>query len=60
MRQWGKKNPTNTNDQKHKMAQNKVINACQKEQIEYIQGQIDKIRNSVGRKTISNSMADSK
>ena len=38
-----KRNLTNVNTWK---AQNEQINAYQKEQIEYIQGQIDKIRNS--------------
>ena len=33
-----KKNPINANAQKLKKAQNKLINAYKKEQIEYIQG----------------------
>ena len=41
-----KRNPTNANAQKLK-TQRELINAYQKEQIEYIQGQINKIRNSV-------------
>ena len=41
-----KRNPTNTNAQKHKKVQSELINAYQKEQIEYIR-QINKIRNSV-------------
>ena len=40
-------NPTNANAQKLKKTQNELIYACQKEQIQYIQGQINKIRNSV-------------
>ena len=40
-------------------AQRELINAYGKEQIEYIQGQINKIRNSVNI-YISNSMADCK
>ena len=35
-------------------AQSKLNNTCQKEQIEYIQGQINKIRNSIEDKTILN------
>ena len=42
-----KRNPTNANVQKLKKAQRKLINIYQKEQIEYIRGQINKIRNSV-------------
>ena len=42
-----KRNPTNANAQKLKMAQNKLINAYQIEQIKYIQDQINRIRNSV-------------
>ena len=42
-----KKNPTNANAQKLKKAQIKQINVYQKEQIEYFQGQINKIWNSV-------------
>ena len=38
---------TNANAQKIKTVQNEQINAYQKEQIEYIQGQINKIRNSI-------------
>ena len=43
--------PTNGNAQKLKKAQNELINTYQKEQIEYIQGQINKIRNSEGRQS---------
>ena len=42
-----KRNPTNVNAQKLKKGQKELINAYQKEQIEYIQEQINKIRNSV-------------
>ena len=42
-----KKNPTNTNDLKLKKAQNELANICLKEQTEYIQNQIDTIRDSV-------------
>ena len=42
-----KKNPTNTNALKLKKAQNELVNIYLKEQTEYIQNQIDKIRNSV-------------
>ena len=41
-----KRNPTNTNAQKLK-GQNELTDAYQKEQIEYIQGHITKISNSV-------------
>ena len=41
-----KRNPTNANAQKLKKAQRELINAYQKEQIKYVQGQINKIRNS--------------
>ena len=41
-----KRNPTNVKAQKLKKAQSELINAYQKEQIECIQGQINKIRNS--------------
>ena len=41
-----KRNLTNAKAQKLK-AQSELINTYQKEQIEYIQGQINKIRNSV-------------
>ena len=40
-----KRNPTDANGQKLKKAQNELIDAYQKEQLEYIQGQINKIRN---------------
>ena len=40
-------NPTNAIGHKVKKAQNELINVYQKEQIEYIQGQINKFRNSV-------------
>ena len=42
-----KKNPTNTNTLKLKKAQNELASIYLKEQTEYIQNQIDKIRNSV-------------
>ena len=42
-----KRNPTNANAQKFKKAQRELINTYQKEQIEYIQSQINKIWNSV-------------
>ena len=42
-----RKNPTNTNALKLKKAQNELANIYLKEQTEYIQNQIDKIRNSV-------------
>ena len=42
-----RKNPTNTKDLKLKKAQNELANIYLKEQTEYIQNQIDKIRNSV-------------
>ena len=42
-----RKNPTNTNALKLKKAQNEFANIYLKEQIEYIQNQIDKIRDSV-------------
>ena len=42
-----KRNPTNANARKLKKAQNELINAYQKEQMEYIPGQINKIRKSV-------------
>ena len=42
-----RKNPTNTNDLKLKKAQNELANIYLKEQTEYIQNQIDKIRDSV-------------
>ena len=42
-----RKNPTNTNALKLKKAQNKLASIYQKEQTEYIQNQIDKIRDSV-------------
>ena len=42
-----RKNPTNTNALKFKKAQNKLVNINLKEQTEYIQNQIDKIRDSV-------------
>ena len=43
---WGR-NLINANAQKLIKAQSELINAFQKEQIEYIQGQTNKIRNSV-------------
>ena len=42
-----RKNPTNTNALKLKKAQNELANMFLKEQTEYIQNQIDKIRDSV-------------
>ena len=42
-----KRNLTNADVQKFKKTQSELINVYQKEQIEYIQGQINKIRNSV-------------
>ena len=42
-----RKNPTNTNARKLKMAQYQLAGIYIKEQIEYIQNQIDKIRDSV-------------
>ena len=42
-----RKNPTNINALKLKKAQNKLANIYLKEQTEYIQNQIDKIRNAV-------------
>ena len=41
-----KKNPTDTNTQKLKTP-GELLNAYQKEQIEYIQGEMNKIRYSV-------------
>ena len=40
-------NPTNINALKLKKAQNELVNIYLKEQKEYIQNQIDKIRDSV-------------
>ena len=42
-----RKNPTNTNALKPKKAENELANIYLKEQTEYIQNQIDKIRDSV-------------
>ena len=42
-----KKNPTDTNALKLKKAQNELVYIYLKEQTEYIQNQIDKIRDSV-------------
>ena len=42
-----RKNPTNTNALKLKKAQNELASRYLKEQREYIQNQIDKIRDSV-------------
>ena len=39
-----RRNPTNANTQKLRNAQSKLNNACLKEQTEYIQGQINKIK----------------
>ena len=44
---YNKRNPTNANAQELKKAQNGLMNAYHKEQIEYMQGQINKIKNSV-------------
>ena len=44
------KNPTNTNSLKLKKAQNELVNIYLKEQTEYIQNQIDKIRDLVENK----------
>ena len=44
-----RKNPTNTNVLKLKKAQNDLANIYLKEQTEYIQDQIDKIKDSSGR-----------
>ncbi len=41
-----KSNPTNDNTPKHEKVRRELINAYQKEQIEYNQGHINKIRNS--------------
>ena len=41
------KNPTNTNARKLKTAQNQLVGIYIKEETEYIQNQIDKIRDSV-------------
>ena len=45
--QCNRKNPTNTNALKLKKAQNELASIYLKEQTEYIQNQIDKIRDSV-------------
>ena len=42
-----KRNPNNANVQKLKKAQREVTQTYQKEKLEYIEGQINKIRNSV-------------
>ena len=42
-----RRNPTNINSQKLKKAQNELTNIYLKEQTEYIQNQINKIRDSV-------------
>ena len=42
-----KRNPINTNSQKLKKAQRELTSTYVKEQMEYIQNQINKIRNSV-------------
>ena len=42
-----RKNPTNTNTLKLKKAQNELASRCLKEQTEFTQNQIDKIRDSV-------------
>ena len=51
---YNKKYPTYANTQKFKKAQRELLNAYQKEQIEYIQGQVNKIRNFV-EDSIANS-----
>ena len=43
------KNPTNTNARKLEKAQHQLTGIYLKEQAEYVQNQIDKIRDSVGR-----------
>ena len=45
--QCNKRNPTNSEARKFKKPQRELINAYQKVQIEYIQSQINKMRNSV-------------
>ena len=45
-----RKNPTNTNTLKLKKAQNELANLFLKEQAEYIQNQINKIRDSIEEK----------
>ena len=45
--QCNKRNTTNVNAQKLKNAQRELTNVYQKEEIEYLQSQINKIRNSV-------------
>ena len=52
-----KRNSTNVNAQKLKKTQRELTNTYQKEQ-EFIQGQINKTRNSVEDKTITISMAE--
>ena len=42
-----RRNPTNINTLKHKTVQNELANIYQKEQTEYIQNQINKIRDTV-------------
>ena len=42
-----KRNPTNANAQKLKKVQKELFKTYQKEQIEYIQGQINEIKNSL-------------
>ena len=44
---FNRKDPNNTNALKFKKAQNELANIYVKEQTEYIQNQIDKIRDSV-------------
>ena len=44
---FNKRNPKNAMMQKMKKAQKNVINTYQKEQLEYTQGQINEIRNSL-------------
>ena len=46
---FNKRNPTNANAPKLKKALQELTNTHQKEQLEYIPGQIDKIRNSEDR-----------
>ena len=41
---WNKKKPTNINAQKHKKSQRELTRAYLKEQTEWIQNQINKIR----------------
>ena len=55
-----RKNPTNTNAQKLKTAQYQLVGIYIKEQTEYIQNQIDKIRDSVEDRQSRNSLTNNK